>query len=92
MIVSFKDHATEHVFHGERVKKFAACERQARRKLEMLAAATNLQDLKIPPGNKLEQLQGKWYPRYSIRINDQWRIRFLWLEHHAAEVEIVDYH
>jgi len=90
--MTFKDKATEHLFHGDRVKKFASFESIARRKLEILHAAHVLEDLKIPPGNKMKQLKGKMYPKWSIRINDQWRVVFLWIGNNATEVEIVDYH
>jgi len=63
-----------------------------RRKLAMLDAATKLDDLRIPPGNRLEKLAGDRHGQHSIRINDQWRICFEWSEGHAYEVEIVDYH
>ncbi len=92
MIASFKDKPTEHLFKDERVKKFVSCERSAMRKLTMLHNASALKDLKSPPGNQLEQLQGKLHPRYSIRINDQWRLVFLWIDNNAHEVEIIDYH
>ncbi len=92
MIISCKDKATESLFYGNRVKKFEAFEDIARRKLEMIHAAHVLEDLKIPPGNKLKQLKGKMHPKWSIRINDQWRVVFLWIENNASEVEIVDYH
>jgi len=62
------------------------------RKLAMLARAAHLQDLRIPPNNRLERLQGKRKGQYSIRINDQWRICFRWSDHGADQVEIVDYH
>jgi len=67
-------------------------QRVALRKLRMLNRAMNLQDLKIPPGNRLEELKGKRKGQYSIRINDQWRICFEWQDNNAFEVEIVDYH
>jgi len=67
-------------------------ERLARRKLLYLHAAQRLEDLKIPPGNRLEQLRGNRAGQYSIRINDQWRICFSWKDNRAYEIEIVDYH
>jgi toxin HigB-1 len=73
------------------MKRFAVFERAARRKLEMLDAANSLDDLKIPPGNRLERLAGDRAGQYSIRINDQWRICFEWNDG-AHNVEIVDYH
>ena len=92
MIVSFRDKATEHLFKDIQTKRFVSCEQPARRKLTMLHNASALKDLKIPPGNQLEQLRGRLYPRYSIRINDQWRLVFLWIDNNAHEVEIIDYH
>jgi toxin HigB-1 len=64
----------------------------ARRKLAMLDAAGNLEDLRIPPGNRLEKLKGDRHGQYSMRINDQYRICFLWRDHDAYDVEITDYH
>jgi proteic killer suppression protein len=74
------------------VRRFVNIERVARRKLAMLAAATSLEDLKIHPGNRLEELSGDKAGRFSIRINDQWRICFTWDAGNAYFVEIVDYH
>jgi proteic killer suppression protein len=71
---------------------WAAVERIARRKLDMLDAATRIEDLRIPPGNRLEALKGDRAGQHSIRINDQWRICFVWKDGHAEEVDIVDYH
>jgi proteic killer suppression protein len=73
------------------VRRFAALERQARRKLLLLDAAASLEDLRIPPGNRLEALAGDRKGQHSIRINDQWRICFRWNDG-AHDVEIVDYH
>jgi proteic killer suppression protein len=67
-------------------------QRRAHRKLLLLDAAEVLQDLRIPPGNRLERLSGKRAGQYSVRINDQWRIRFRWDRGHADDVEITDYH
>lgn len=92
MILSFGDRATARLFSDEWVRKFDACERSARKKLEILHAATSLEDLRVPPGNRLEQLKGELYPKWSIRINDQWRLVFLWANNNAYEVEIIDYH
>lgn len=92
MIHSFACIDTESLFAQKRVRKFHQIERVARRKLNMLHAATELSDLKIPPGNRLEALSGNRQGQYSIRINDQWRICFVWAESHAHKVEIVDYH
>ncbi|MCC6948301.1 MAG: type II toxin-antitoxin system RelE/ParE family toxin [Bradyrhizobiaceae bacterium] len=92
MIRSFKDRAAEAVFDGESPKGFPAPVRIARRKLEMLNAATRLDDLRIPPSNRLEALKGDRKGQHSIRINDQYRICFVWTEAGPSEVEIVDYH
>ena len=92
MIVSFRGKATQRFADGESIGKFRAFERIAYRKLKYLMAAASLEDLRIPPGNRLEALQGDRNGQYSIRINDQWRICFNWTEGGAANVEIVDYH
>lgn len=73
-------------------KRFRAIERVARRKLAMLEAAGRLDDLRAPPGNRLELLSGKRRGQHSIRINDQWRIVFRWIDNQAEDVAIVDYH
>ena len=91
MIRSFSCRYTEALFDDEPVKKFERIERAARRKLEMLAAAQKLDDLRIPPGNRLEALKHGRKGQHSIRINDQWRICFRWQEG-AEDVDIVDYH
>ena len=75
-----------------RVRRFASIEAVARRKLRQLDLAARLDDLRIPPGNRLEGLKGERAGQYSIRINDQWRVCFRWREGAADEVEIVDYH
>lgn len=92
MIKSFYDKETEALFDDRPVRRFRAFERPARRKLYYLHRARTLQDLLVPPGNRLEALGGNRDGQYSIRINDQWRICFKWLEGDAYEVEIVDYH
>lgn len=92
MIKSFHCKDTETLFNDIRVLRFAAIERQARRKLLYLHRARNLQDLRQPPGNHLEALKGRRDGQYSIRINDQWRICFKWSDGDAYDVEIVDYH
>jgi proteic killer suppression protein len=92
MIHSFYDKDVESLFYDKPVKRFRAIERQARRKLYYLQAAKTLQDLLVPPGNRLEGLSGNREGQYSIRINDQWRICFRWLDGNAVDVEIVDYH
>jgi proteic killer suppression protein len=92
MIRSFKDAATARLFWDEDVPRFRAIERQARRKLLLLHNARALSDLRSPPGNRLEALKGNRRGEHSIRINDQWRICFVWRNGGAEEVEIVDYH
>ena len=92
MIASFADKDTERLFHDRPVRRFSAIERVARRKLMLLSAATRLDDLRIPPGNRLEALKGDRAGQYSIRINSQWRICFRWQAGEAHDVEIVDYH
>ena len=92
MIQSFACSETRALFESQIVKKFRAIERVARRKLLMLNAATQLIDLQVPPGNRLEALQGDRLGQYSIRINQQWRICFQWHPDGAHDVEIVDYH
>ena len=92
MIQSFACSETRALFESQVVKKFRAIERVARRKLLMLSAATQLTDLQVPPGNRLEALQGDRLGQYSIRINRQWRICFQWHPDGAHDVEIVDYH
>ena len=91
MIKSFRCQETSRLFNDEPVRRFHSFERVARRKLEALAAAAMLQDLKIPPGNRLEALKADRRGQHSIRINDQWRICFRWQDG-AHDVEIVDYH
>lgn len=92
MIKSFRCKDTESLFKRERVKRFRNIERVARRKLEMLDAATSLGDLRALPGNRLEELVGDRKGQHSIRINDQFRVCFVWREGNAEQVEIVDYH
>jgi proteic killer suppression protein len=92
MIRSFRDRLTEALYRGEGAPGFRAIERVALRKLDMLDAATRLDDLRAPPGNRLEVLKGRRRGQYSIRINDQWRICFVWRDGGAEFVEIVDYH
>jgi toxin HigB-1 len=92
MIHSFTCPDTERLFHSLAVPRFRNIERIARRKLLQLHAATELASLRIPPGNRLESLKGNRQGQYSIRVNDQWRICFLWREDGAYAVEIVDYH
>jgi len=92
LIASYADRQTEMVALGIRVKKFEAIARMAQKKLSVLRAAAKLEDLKTPSGNRLESLLGDRKGQHSIRINDQYRICFLWKDGSAYEVEIVDYH
>ncbi|MBX2829655.1 MAG: type II toxin-antitoxin system RelE/ParE family toxin [Rhodospirillales bacterium] len=93
MIKSFKCKATQDLFNGSGVAKWLRpIEKPALRKLDMLDYATAIQDLRVPPGNRLEVLRGSRKGQHSIRINDQWRICFYWSKDAAEEVEIVDYH
>jgi proteic killer suppression protein len=93
VIRSFRNKATEAVFNGESPKGFPAdLVKSARRKLRYLNAAGNLGDLRAPPGNRLEALAGDRKGQHSIRINDQFRLCFVWTTEGPVEVEIVDYH
>ncbi len=95
MIVSFQNEITELIWKGRFSKKIklpTQLHNLARRKLRMIAASTNLETLKVPPNNRLEQLKGKRKGQWSIRINDQWRICFKWQKDNAYDVEITDYH
>jgi toxin HigB-1 len=92
VIRSFKDRDTARLFDDELVAKFRAIERQARRKLLYLNRARTIQDLSVPPSNRLEALRGNRKGQHSVRINDQWRICFRWKDGDAHDVEIVDYH
>lgn len=92
MIRSFRSKDTEQLHARERVRRFRAFERVAQRKLRQLDIATELRDLASPPGNHLEALKGDREGQHSIRINDQWRICFVWRNGDAYDVEIVDYH
>jgi len=92
MIRSFKCKNTEALSRGNNVKKFMNISKVARRKLRQLEIANRIGDLRVPPGNHLEALRGDRTGQYSIRINDQWRICFLWTDSGAENVEIVDYH
>lgn len=92
MIRSFKCADTATLAKGIRVKRFVNIEAVARRKLRQLEIAARLEDLNVPPGNRLEALKGRRAGRYSIRINEQWRICFRWTEAGAEDVEIIDYH
>ena len=92
MIQSFADRDTEQLFHEEKNRRWAAISRVALRKLFQMNRAGVLQDLAVPPGNRLEALKGDRAGFHSIRINDQWRLVFRWTENGPAEVAIVDYH
>jgi len=93
MILSFGSKETEKVWNGERVRKWSIeIQTVGRRKLRMLNNSQNLSDLRIPPSNRLEKLSGNLKEFYRIRINDQWRIIFLWENGNANDVEIIDYH
>lgn len=93
MIASFADRRTERLFARERVKGLSEeIQRAALRKLVMLDAAASIDDLRVPPGNRLEALRGDLRGCHSIRVNDQWRVVFRWSDGHASEVRIVDYH
>jgi proteic killer suppression protein len=93
VIASFANSATEKVWLRQRVSKWSPdVQRIAHRKLLMIDAADFLHDLRIPPGNRLEQLAGNRAGQHSIRVNDQWRICFTWTSAGAENIEIVDYH
>jgi len=93
VIRSFKDAETEKIYHRERSRKLPADIQQvALRKLRMINNAINLNDLHVPPANRLEKLVGNREGQHSIRINDQWRICFEWRSNDAFNVEITDYH
>lgn len=92
MIESFKCSETRALYQGERVARFVNIERVALLKLRQLEIAGRLEDLRIPPQNRLEALKGNRRGQHSIRINDQWRVCFVWRDGHAYDVQIVDYH
>jgi proteic killer suppression protein len=93
MITGFRDRETEKIWEGKPSRRLPAdIQAVARRKLRMLNNAHKLDDLRIPPANRLEALQGKRKGQHSIRINDQWRICFVWSGANVHDVEIVDYH
>jgi proteic killer suppression protein len=93
MIVSFGDKITKKIWDGERVKGYSLeLQEIGRRKLRMLNNSQNIADLLIPPSNRLEKLKGNLKDYHSIRINNQWRIIFKWINGNALEVEIIDYH
>jgi len=92
VIVSFRCSDTQALAHGERVGRFVNIQSVARRKLRQLEIAGRLDDLRVPPGNRLEPLKGDRAGRHSIRINDQFRVCFRWTPAGPADVEIADYH
>ena len=96
MLVTFGDPATESLYHGSadrRTRRFPRdIVKTSLRKLDMLAAAATLEDLRVPPGNRLEALKGDLKGEHSIRVNDQWRIVFRWTPQGPAEVRLIDYH
>ena len=92
MIVSFKCENTEQLFTAGKTRQWSAIKNVAERKLLQLDSATSLEDLRSPPGNRLEALKGDREGQHSIRINDQWRVCFVWTEQGVTSVEIVDYH
>jgi len=93
VIRSFRDRDTERLFHREPVRKWGPeVQRVGLRKLRVLDAATAIEDLRVPPGNRLEKLRGDRVGQWSIRVNDQWRVCFEWQGGDAYNVELVDYH
>jgi proteic killer suppression protein len=92
MIQSFGDRRTQDLFDDRFVRDFQGIARNAKRKLELVNAAARLNDLRVPPANRLEKLKGNLDGFYSIRINDQWRIIFRWIDEHPHDVRIIDYH
>lgn len=92
MIGCLSDRDAELIFDGARSRRYAGIERNIELKLRVLQAAVTLQDLAIPPGNRLEALRGDREGQHSIRVNSQFRICFRWERSHAYEIEIVDYH
>ena len=96
MIASFGDAATADLYHGRRTAKVrrypSTVVQAATRKLDLLNAAHALLDLRSPPGNRLEALKGDWKGFHSIRVNQQWRIVFRWIDNQALDVQVIDYH
>jgi len=92
VIRSFRDRGTQRLFNRQPVRKLGVVQRVGLRKLRQLDAAVTLDDLRIPPGNRLEKLSRDRVGQHSIRINDQWRVCFRWAGSDAHDVEIVDYH
>lgn len=92
MIKSFGDRKTERLFADEVVREFSGIARRAKRKLEAVHAAARLEDLRVPLSNRLEKLKGNLKEFHAIRINDQWRVIFRWIDGDAHDVTIIDYH
>jgi proteic killer suppression protein len=92
LIRSFGDARTERLFHDQIVRAFEGFAARAKRKLEAVNAAARLDDLRVPPSNRLEKLRGRLDGFHSVRINDQWRVVFKWADNSAYEVSIMDYH
>ena len=92
MIRSFGDRKTERLYADQEVKEFRGIARRAKRRLEAVHAAVRLEDLRVPPSNRPEKLKGALREFHSMRIDDQWRIIFRWINGHAHDVAIVDYH
>ncbi len=93
MIKSFRDRETEQIFQGQFARRIPKeIQRIAARKLAMIEAVTHLDTLRVPPSNRLEKLKGERAGQHSIRVNDQWRICFVWRDGDAYDVEITDYH
>ncbi len=93
MIKTFRDRDTERIFNRQRVKRFSlSIQKLAQRKLDLIDGSDLIEDLRTPPGNRLEKLTRNRKGQYSIRVNDQWRICFRWKSGQATDVEIVDYH
>jgi proteic killer suppression protein len=93
MITSFKDKETEKIWNGIVSTKLPfEIQHIARRKLRMINNSQNINDLRIPPSNNLKKLQGDFKNKFSIRINDQWRIVFCWEDNNSSDLEIIDYH
>ena len=92
MIVSFQCPQTRALAEGQHVKRFQNIERAVLRKIRQLQVAERLDDLKVPPGNRLQALKGEWSGQYSIRVNEQFRVCFRWTPTGAEDVEIVDCH
>ena len=93
MIISFKDKEAEKIWNGTISTKLPfEIQQTVRRKLRMINNSKNINDLRIPPGNRLEKLQGDLKNKCSIRVNDQWRTVFVWEDSNSSEIEIIDYH